>query len=263
MGMTAGAAAPIAENEQVKELLALMQTNSLPGAKDLLAVIGQVSAMENHLAKMVNELAAMRRELAEAQRQNHPLKAAMQKTVIAMQAHALDVRDRLAALKGNIVDGCKGALSAVREGGLSALRHAAAFFPLRPALRAVQATLERGIRHDEAALAKIEAASAEYHKAGLHVKNMGRAMRGKAAIQHARPMGALAKAFAAPIRADRACNMAMRACAGKALAGLARLEKAQRKPPVMETIQQFNEQIAQAQKAAPAAERPRPAAHER
>lgn len=77
-------AVPLAKNKDVRELLALMEANNLPTAKDLRDVVAQVTALEQDLQKAVGELAAARQELAEAQ--NHPFKASMQNTVDSMQA---------------------------------------------------------------------------------------------------------------------------------------------------------------------------------
>ena len=179
------AAQPIAENEYVRELLALMKANKMPGAKDLAAVIGQVTAMERHMADMVQELATMREELAEAQRQNHPIINALQKAVIALQAQVLEMRERIAVMKLDIVNGCRDALTAVRDKGLSALRNVADFFKLRPALEAVRGNIDKGIREDDRAISMIANISAEYHKAGRAVKNIGRAVVGKETIAEA------------------------------------------------------------------------------
>lgn len=76
--MTEQNTAPLIENEHVKKLLAIMEANNTPDRKDLLSVLNQVGAMERQLDAAVKELAAMRRELNEAQKQNHPVKTAMQ-----------------------------------------------------------------------------------------------------------------------------------------------------------------------------------------
>jgi len=254
---------PLMENKHVKELLSIMESNNLSTMKDLLYIIGQVGAMERQLDNAVKELAAMRRELAEAQAQNHPIKTVLQKAVIIMQGQVLDLRDNLAELKQNIIDGCKNAVSAFKEKGISALRNIADFFKLRPGLEALRDNLSKSIKLDEAAMAKIEAVSAEYHEAGRHVKNMGRALVGKESVTEAKAPGKLAAAIAAPYRAERSCLMAAQRHVNAAIGSLSRLDQTtERKPPIMETIQKFNEQIAQAKKDAPAVERPRPVTHD-
>jgi len=262
MGRPKKAAAPLLENEHVKELLSIMEANNVPTVKDLLDIIGQVGAMERQLDNAVNELAAMRRDLAEAQAQNHPVKTALQKAVIVMQAQVLDLRDKLAELKQNVIDGCKNAVAAFKEKGISALRNIADFFHLQPGLEALHENLNKSIKLDERAISKIEAVSAEYHEAGRHLKNMGRAFIGKEAVTEAKAPGRLAGAIAAPYRAERACLVAARRHVTAAIGAVARLENREHKPPVMETINKLNEQIAQAKKAAPVLVRPRPVARD-
>jgi len=262
MGRPKKAAGPLLENEYVKELLSIMETNNLSTMKDLLDIIGQVGAMEKQLNAAVNELQSMRRELAEAQVQNHPIKTALQNAVKTMEKNVAVMRERLDELKENIIDGCKNAVAAFKEKGLSALRNIAEFFHLRPGLEALRDNLSKSIKLDDAAMAKIEAVSAEYHEAGRHIKNIGRAIVGKEAIQEAKAPGKLAAAVAAPYRAERACLIAARRHINAAIGAVERLENRERKPPIMETINKLNEQIAQAKKDAPAVERPRPVAHD-
>ncbi len=249
---------PIAENPAVQEVAALMEANNMPGAKAFADVIGQVTAMEQHLADMVKELSTMRAELAEAQRQNHPLKNALQKAVVALQANILDLRDKLTALKRDIANGCRDLLAATREKGLSALRNIADFLKLRPALEAVRGDIDKAIRADNRAIAMIENVSAEYHKAGRAVKNIGRAVVGKEAIQEAKAPGRISKALQAPARADRRCLEAMGRCVDKAIGAVGRLEQTRHREPVMQTIEKLEAQIKQAQKVTPVRVRSRP-----
>ncbi len=252
-------AQPLAENKDVQELLALMKANRIPGAKDLIAAIGQVTAMEKHLANMGKELATMRAELAEAQRQNHPIKTALQSAVITLQGNMLDLREKLAALKREIVGGCREALTAVRDKGLSALRNITSFLRLRPALESMRGDIEKAIQQDSAAIAKIEAVSVEYHKAGQAVVNIGRIAAGKEAKQEAKSPGTLSKALQAPLRADRRCLMAMGRCVDRAIGAMGRLEQTPRREPVMETLDKMERKAHEAQRDAPERGRSRPA----
>lgn len=218
--------------------------------------------MEKQLDAAVNELAAMRRELQTAQEQNHPVKTAMQKTVIAMQGQVLDLRDKLAKLKQNIIDGCRNAVTAFKEKGITALDNVARFFKVKPLLENMRDTLDQNIRQDDKAIAKIEAISAEYHEAGRHLKNIGRAMIGKEAVQEAKPPGKLAKAMTAPFRAERSHFAAMKKRTEAAIGTMARLED-RAKPSIKKDLQSFGEQAARDKKDAPTPERPRPANAER
>ena len=256
---------PIAENEDVKEFLAILQENNAPSAKDFLAVLGQIGTMEKQLEAAVKELSAMRRELKEAQEQNHPVKTALQKAVIVMQGQVLDLRDKLNELKQNVIDGCKNAVTAFKENGISALDNVARFFKVRPILEAMRNGLENNIRFDDKAIAKIEAISTEYHEAGRHLKNMGRAMLGKEATQEVKPQGKLAAVISAPFHAERSHFAAMKKSVENAIGSISRLEDraAEKKPSIKEALAVHGEKVAQAKKDAPAADRPRPANAER
>lgn len=218
--------------------------------------------MEKQLDAAVTELAAMRQELKMAQEQNHPIKNTLQKTVIAMQGQVLDLRDRLAELKQHVIDGCKKAITDFREKGIAALDNMARFFKIRPALEAMRDQLDKSIAFDDKAIAKIEAVSAEYHQAGRHLKNIGRAMLGREAIQEAKPSGRLAKTILAPYRAERSCLSAMKKSVHSAIGSFARLEE-RAKPSIKKDIQKHSKQAAQDKKDAPAPERPRPTNAER
>jgi predicted nuclease with TOPRIM domain len=247
---------PLMKNKHIKELLEIMKANRMSGTKDLHTIIGYVSAVERKLAGMENEMKAMRQELETMRDQ--PQRKALQSVITALQEKISKLREQLNELKQNIIDGCKNAVAAFKEKGLSALRNITDFLHIRPGLESIRNNLDRGIRQDDAAIAKIEAVSAEYHKAGRHIKNMGRAMAGKEATQEVKPSGKLAKALEAPYRADRACLAAMRKSVNAAIGVVARLDKAERKPPVIDTLKKFDEQIKQTQKDAPAKMRLKP-----
>lgn len=182
-----------------------------------------------------------------------------------MQGQILDLRDKLAELKQNVIDGCKNAVAAFKEKGIAALDNVARFFKVRPILESMRDMLTKDIQYDDKAIAKIEAISTEYHQAGRHLKNMGRAMLGKGAIQEAKQPGKLAAVISAPFRAERFHFASMKDHVEKSLNTLARLEEraAEKKPSIRETLATHNEKTAQAKKDAPTAERPRPANAER
>ncbi|MFT8889787.1 MAG: DUF6674 family protein [Ethanoligenens sp.] len=256
-------AIPLLENEHVKELLAILETNNVPDRKDFLAVLNQVGAMERQLDAAVKELAAMRRELNEARELAHPVKTALQNTVKTLEKNVEVLRGRLDAVKRNVIEGCKNAVDAFKEKGISALHGITRFLKIRPLLEAMRNDLTENIRFDEAAISKIGAVSAEYHEAGRHIKNMARAVAGKESIRDAKLSGKLAKALEAPFKAECSCFVSMKRNVEAALSGITLLEKAaERKPSIRKTMNALNEQIAKGKKEAPTAERPWPVAHD-
>ena len=139
------------------------------------------------------------------------------------------------------------------------------FFKVRPILEAMRDVLTKNIAYDDRTIAQIEAISTEYHQAGRHLKNMGRTMLGKEAAQEVKQPGKLAAVISAPFRAERSHFSSIKGHVEKSLNTLARLEEraSEKKPSIREALATHNEKIAQAQKDAPPAERPRPANAER
>ena len=263
--MTKSNTAPIMSDKNVQELIKIMQYNNAPTMKDFIALINQVGAMEKQLEAAVNELAAMRQELSEAQKQNHPAKNALQKAVVSMQAQVLELRDKLAELKENIINGCKDAIAAFKEKGITALDSIAKFFKVKPILENMRETLDKNIKDDDRAIAKIEAISTEYHQAGIHVKNMGRAIIGKDTVQEPAPSGKLAAVISFPFRTERKIFASMKKSVESAIASVARLEEkaAERKPPIRETLENLNKKVEREKAERPAPERARKVEHDR
>lgn len=198
--------------------------------------------LEQQLSETMEQLSVMRQDLQEMQKS--PLKSALQRTVHALEEKADALREQIAALKENIIEGCKQALSEFKERGVSALDNLARFFHLRQGLESMRETTERAIDIDSRAIARIEAVSAQYHEAGKHLKNAGRALVGKETVQEAKPMGKVAKAVAAPYRADRACLLAMKGTIEKAVSCLERLEQAaEKKPSILQAMREQGERV--------------------
>ncbi len=264
MGRSKTTNAPVLENEHVKDLLAIMEANNLSTMKDLIDVLDQISAMEKQLNAAVTELIALRRELNEAREQVHPVKTALQIAVKTLDKNVAALRERLDAVKQTVIDGCKNAVKAFREKGISTLDNIARFFKVRPMLESMRDDLSKSIRFSEATISNIELVSTEYHEAGLHIKNMVRAMAGKEAIQDAKSVGKLAKTLEAPLKVERSYLVSMKKSVETVLSRLAVLEQAaERKPSIQKTMQSLNEQIAQEKKDIPTAVRPRPSHAER
>lgn len=76
---------PIAENEYVKQFMAVLQTHSIQGSKEFIEMIGHVGELEQRLAEAVDELKIMRQELQKVQ--NHSLKTMLQRSYKALEAN--------------------------------------------------------------------------------------------------------------------------------------------------------------------------------
>lgn len=259
MPRTSRTAAPLAGNRDVTELLSILREQSSPSLADFQKLLEQVGTMEQQLEAAVRELAAMRRDVAEMERRRHPAANAMRQAVTTIQTQVTELREKLSALKQAVVDGCKSAVTAFQKKGTAALDNITRFFRVRPMLEAVQAQASHAAEAADRAVGRIEAASQKYHEAGRHLKNAGRALTGKDAIQKAKPPGKAAQAVSAPFRATRTCFGAMAKGAASAANRLGRLEQAaeQQKPSIKETIRQYNREAEKA-RAVPIKVRPRP-----
>ena len=251
--------APIMSNKDVVELIKILRQYDAPTADDFLAMLEQVKAMEKQLKAAVGELVAMRRELAEAREHGHPVKDTLQKAVNTMQAQVSGLRNKLAELKENIINGCKNTINAFKEKGVTVLDGIARFFKVKPILENIRDTLDKNIKRDDKMIAKIEVISTEYHQAGLHVKNIGRAIRGKDAAQEAKPPGKIAAAISYPFRIERRIFASIKKSAEAAIGAAVRLEEkaAERKPSVKDTLKNFNRQVEKGKAEKPTPERAR------
>lgn len=243
-----GTGTPIAENEQVKALLALLKENDFPAYADFAKLIESVTGMEDRLSTAVGELAAMREDLQKMQ--DRSLKASLQKTCKTLEGNIASMQQKLSELKGKIVEGCRHILADFKERGTSALNGIAHLLHLKPALEAIRQSAEYNWKENGQSMAKIDAFVSEYHEAGKHLKNMRLALLGKEPVQEARSAGRIAACVKAPYRASRACMGAMKKYAEKAVTALEGLERqAQRRPSVLEAMKE------QAAKTEPAKDR--------
>ena len=231
------------EEPSVRELLSVMAANNVPGQRDMAAMLQQIAGLEKQLNSTVEELASMRWELAEAR--ESPVKRTLSKAITALEKSVAALRERLSSLKQAVVEGCKKALAAFKEQGVSALAHTAEFFHIRPALEAVGRELDKAITRDEKALSAVDVASREYHEAGLHLKNALRAVTGREPVAGPKGPGALARALAAPLKVERGLLSSMKGRTAAAIDRLGRLEQAAEHPPIRKTMEELNVKIAQ------------------
>ena len=200
--MTETDSQPIAENEQVKELLALLKDNNTPGYEEFSKLIEHVTGMEQRLLEATEELKAVRQEMQGLQ--NHSLKDALQKSYTAMEANISVMRHRLSELKSQIINGCRNILTDFRERGAVALNGITQFLHVRPVLESIQSAAEKSMQVSNRAVARIDAFSTEYHEMGRHLKNMGRAIQGKPAETDAKENGKVARVFKGAFKVEGA-----------------------------------------------------------
>ena len=243
-------------NTSVRELLAILDRNHTD-AGGLLALLGYVNAAERQLDTVAAELREMRHELSVIREErNHPLRAALQRAQRSLETKINAAREKLNEVKNAIIQGCKKAVIMFKRYGITALSNLAAFFRVGPMLEAMKKSLTESIASSEKAIRRIDTISAKYHQAGLHMKNAGRALRGKETIQDAKPIGRLAKLAKSPFAAY--INQMKYALSNvkKAIAGLERLNRSAHKlaeeKSILQTLNVMKERAHQTQQAAPA-----------
>lgn len=116
----------LAENEYVKELLAVLKENPSPSGRDFAEMVAHVGELENRLAEAVEELRTMRQELLQVQ--NRSLKAVLQRSCKALEQNISNMSRKLSELKKLIIGGCKEALAALKKHGTAALDGLSRFF---------------------------------------------------------------------------------------------------------------------------------------
>lgn len=222
--MDENSGAPLMENPHVQEFMAIMRENGADAA-NVAAMINYVGAIERYMESANSQLAAMRKELAGMREiQKHPIKTALQNSIKSLQTKLNTAMERLGEVKAAIVEGCKNAVAAFKEKGKAALNGIMKFFHIKGGLESLKESFTASIRTDNNAIAKIEAFSQQYHETGKGIGNMGRALRGKEAVQDAKPVGKLAHALEAPYKANRVLNMKMRNTVVRAIGSLEQLD---------------------------------------
>ena len=103
----------LAENEYVKELLAVLKENPSPSGKDFAEMVAHVGELENRLAEAVEELRTMRQELLQVQ--NRSLKAVLQRSCKALEQNISNMSRKLSELKKLIMEGVKKPLLPLRN----------------------------------------------------------------------------------------------------------------------------------------------------
>ena len=246
--------APLSENEHVRELVSVLQENHVD-ANTLVAMLGYVAAVEKQLDKAAGELASMRRELnVMREERNHPIRTALVRAISSLENSIAIVRSRLEGIKAAIVTGCKNAVAAFKQHGISALNNLARFFNLKTELRDWSKSLNNLMKANDKTVENIEAMSAEYHAAGLHVKNAARVLVGKEPLREIRRNGRLARLMEAPFVTVRRFRQYAKDGIDRAAEALERLEHTapeRIKPSIVAEISKYKDIAAQAEREAP------------
>ena len=215
---------PFAQNPYVQELFEAMHESGRD-ASGLVALLGHVIDMENFVKRAEDSISDMKSQLADMKEvQNHPVKTALQNAIKSLEKKVAEVKVQLAELKSSIVESCKNAVAIFKEKGAAALDNLASFFHIKDGTQAWQRSIDGIIKADDKAVAKIEAFAAQYHSAGLAVKNMARVAVGREPLDAKKESGKLAKVIAAPYKAQKTAVTGLRNSLDKVIASLDALD---------------------------------------
>jgi hypothetical protein len=193
----------LADNPYVQELFSIMQENGRDST-GLAALLGHVSEMESFVKRAEDKISEMKSQLAEMKEiQNHPVKKALQNAIKTLELKVAEVKERLSELKHNIVEGCKSAVQAFKEKGISALDKLASFFHIKSGVQVLDKSVQQSVSFCDKSVQQIDNFSREYRTASRAVKNIGRLLIGKEPIDAKKEAGILAKSLAAPYKAEK------------------------------------------------------------
>ena len=259
--------APLTENQYVNELFSILKDNNRD-TSGLSALLGYVSGMESYIKRAEDTISEMKSQLSEMKEvQNHPVKTALQNAIKSLENKVAVVKELLSDLKNNIAEGCKNAVQAFKDKGITALDKLASFFHIKSGLQEWNKSIDGIIRTDNKAVAKIEAFAVEYHSAGRAIKNMARVAVGRQPIDAKKEAGMLVKVFAAPYKAQIAAVTGLKKSLNKMIARLDTLEskavtkqaerKLTKKPSLLGQLRENLALIEQQKRELPAQERVR------
>ena len=178
----AESALALREHPQIIELLSVLEQNSLSKQKEeVQALVGYIDGMEEKLSQMMDEMKAMRLEVEKLH--DKGIRARCSQLADTVEGKVRQTKVMVSTAKENLISSAKQMVQTFREKGRAALRHAV------QALRipAVLSRMERGFSHASQAMeqcaGKLDVIRDELHQAGGHMKNAGRALAGKEALE--------------------------------------------------------------------------------
>lgn len=218
------ASSTLAQNEYVKELYSILQDNGRD-TSGLSALIGHVNEMENFVKRAEDKIADMKSQLSEMKEiQNHPVKTALQRAIKSLENTVALMKERINEMKAGIIEGCRNAVQAFREKGISALDKLASFFHIKSGLKALGKSADENALSCDKSVARINEFSKQYHEAGRAIKNMARMFVGKDPVDTKKEAGILAKTLAAPYKAEKALMVQISKSANAMMERLEQLE---------------------------------------
>lgn len=218
---------PLRETEPIKELITISEQPYVKvDIKDFVNMLKYISEIEQRLDEAEENIQLMKNSINTLEyNAEHPIKATYDKTVDTAQSKLQETKNSLNNIKNKIIEGSKNAVSEFKNKGTVALNNFINCFQIKEDLENFKKGLNKDIASSEKTVDKIEKISSEYHEAGKHLKNYGRAIMGKESVDTAKESGYLSKAFKSPYKANIAIlNKAVKS-AESAIESLERLDE--------------------------------------
>jgi cob(I)alamin adenosyltransferase len=258
-------ALPLMENEHVKDLLDVLKRCG-KDTSGLTSLINYVGEMEGFVKRMEDTISSMKTQLDSIQdKQNHPLKNYLTNTIARLEKKVASLKEQISKIKSQIVEGCKKALSAFKETGVSALTNLASFFRVKRDMIQYVNNLDYMINANKKTVSKIEAFTNQYHAAGAHIKNMARVAVGKEPLLSKKEAGKLSKAVSTPYLMHNKLLVKLKESTEKGIAGLEKMESKQaekkaerelnKKPSMLEKLAENKARVEQIKRSVPAVDR--------
>ena len=231
------AATMLLQNESVLEFLKILNSSNIQSqANEYADFFSSIDTMQNQLNETLAELKNVRKQLDAIQGRKTPLKKAFDAIVNKLQAEIQAIQTQLNEIKEKLLMAAKNAVQSFKEKGQAALNDVLKFFNIKKELQRTVQSAGAVIDFCNQSIAKIERISSEYHAAGLHTRNMGRAIIGKEIVVNQKEKGNLAKLLQMMIRFHKNFSSGLKKSCEAALLKMGSLEK---------TVQMNRERAAQ------------------
>ncbi len=213
------------DNEAVREFLQLLMEHRPDKGQDYSMMLWQMDNMAGQLNKALAELHEVKGQLAKMQ--EGPAKRFVPRMADAVEGRLHVVQERLAEMKGRIVEGAREAVEGFKRTGVKALDQAASALGIKKALEGMQKSIGESIADVKRSIEKVEGLGHELRSAGGHIKNAGRAIVGKErqAIDGGSG-GRIQAAVLSPLRLERTILSQLNNMALAAIGNVERLEQA-------------------------------------
>lgn len=164
----------------VVEMLRLMEENGRQEeAKEFSHLIAAVDSVGQQYDGLLAEVQDLKRRLAEAEKERHPLKDALARTVQTLEVRLTGVNTRLQVVRNRIALTAEKAVENFKRIGVSALDTAVSSLRIDTFLEAAQEKVFKCADDLAESIQKVEDVGRELRSAGSHVKNAGRAASGR------------------------------------------------------------------------------------